>query len=67
MNKLIAILFFSLLLTLGACFFLKSDFFFLKKVIITNNKYLSNEEVNSLLNLSKNKNIFFLQLRRFRK
>lgn len=62
MNKLIAILFFSLLLTLGACFFLKSDFFFLKKVIITNNKYLSNEEVNSLLNLSKNKNIFFYNL-----
>lgn len=62
MNKLMAILFFSLLLTLGACFFLKSDFFFLKQVVITNNKYLSNEEVNSLLNLSKNKNIFFYDL-----
>ena len=62
MNKVMAILFFSLLLTLGACFFLKSDFFFLKQVIITNNKYLSNEEVNSLLNLSKNKNIFFYDL-----
>ena len=61
-NKLMAILFFSLLLTLGTCFFLKSDLFFLKEVVINNNKYLSNEEVTNLLNLSKNKNIFFLDL-----
>ena len=62
-NKLMGILFFSLLLTLGTCFFLKSDFFFLQKVVISNNKYLSNEEVNNLLNLDKNKNIFLYDLR----
>lgn len=61
-NKLIAILFFSLLLTLGTCFFLKSDFFFLKQIVITNNNYLSKDEVTSLLNISKNKNIFFYDL-----
>lgn len=62
-NKIIWILFFSLLLTLGTCFFLKSDFFFLKKVVISNNKYLSNEDVNNLLNLDENKNIFFYNLK----
>ncbi|MCC3867367.1 cell division protein FtsQ/DivIB [Terrisporobacter mayombei] len=61
-NKLMGILFFSLLLTLGTCFFLKSDFFFLKDVVINNNKYLSKEDVNNLLNLEKNKNIFFYDL-----
>lgn len=61
-NKLMGILFFSLLLTLGTCFFLKSDFFFLKQVVINNNKYLSKEGVNNLLNLDKNKNIFFYDL-----
>ena len=61
-NRLMGILFFSLLLTLGTCFFLKSDFFFLKQVVISNNDYLSNEDVNSLLNLDKNKNIFFYNL-----
>ena len=61
-NKLMGILFFSLLLTLGTCFFLKSDFFFLKQVVINNNKYLSKEDVNNLLNLEKNKNIFFYDL-----
>lgn len=62
MNKLMAILFFSLLLTFGTCFFLKSDFFFLKQVVISNNKYLSNEDVNALLKLNENKNIFFYDL-----
>ena len=33
-NKVMGILFFFLLLTLGTCFFLKSDFFYLKEVII---------------------------------
>lgn len=61
-NKLMGILFFSLLLTLGTCFFLKSDFFFLKQVVINNNKYLSQEDVNNLLSLEKNKNIFFYDL-----
>ena len=61
-NKFIAILFFSLLLTLGTCFFLKSDFFFLKEVVINNNDYLSKEDVTGLLNISKNKNIFFYDL-----
>lgn len=61
-NKLMGILFFSLLLTLGTCFFLKSDFFFLKQVLINNNKYLSKEDVNKLLNLEENKNIFFYDL-----
>ncbi len=61
-NKLMGILFFSLLLTLGTCFFLKSDFFFLKQVVINNNKYLSKECVNNLLDLDKNKNIFFYDL-----
>lgn len=61
-NKLMGILFFSLLLTFGTCFFLKSDFFFLKQVVISNNKYLSNEDVNNLLSLDKNKNIFFYNL-----
>lgn len=61
-NKLMGILFFSLLLTLGTCFFLKSDFFFLKQVVINNNQYLSKEDVNNLLNLEKNKNIFFYDL-----
>jgi len=56
------ILFFSLLLTLGTCFFLKSDFFFLKQVVINNNKYLSKEDVNNRLNLEQNKNIFFYDL-----
>lgn len=62
-NKLMGILFFSLLLTLGTCLFLKSDFFFLKQVVITNNNYLSTEDVNNLLSLDKNKNIFFYDLR----
>ncbi|WP_419750282.1 cell division protein FtsQ/DivIB [Terrisporobacter petrolearius] len=61
-NKLMGILFFSLLLTLGTCFFLKSDFFFLKQVVINNNKYLSKEDVNNRLNLEQNKNIFFYDL-----
>ncbi|WP_343343598.1 cell division protein FtsQ/DivIB [Terrisporobacter petrolearius] len=62
-NKLMGILFFSLLLTLGTCFFLKSDFFFLKQVEINNNKYLSKEDVNNLLNLEGNRNIFFYDLK----
>ena len=37
-NKVMGILFFFLLLTLGTCFFLKSDFFYLKEVVINNNK-----------------------------
>lgn len=57
------ILFFSLLLTVGTGLFLKSDFFFLKQVVINNNKYLSTEDVNNLLSLDKNKNIFFYDLR----
>lgn len=61
-NKLMGILFFSLLLVLGACFFLKSDFFYLKEVVINNNKYLTKEDINSLLNIDKNKNIFFYDL-----
>lgn len=56
------ILFFSLLLTLGTCFFLKSDLFFLKEVVINNNGYLSKEDINNLLNLEKNKNIFFYDI-----
>lgn len=63
-NKLMGILFFSLLLTLGTCFFLKSDFFFLKQVVINNNKYLSKEDVNNRLNLEENKNIFFYDLKK---
>lgn len=63
-NKLMGILFFSLLLTLGTCFFLKSDFFFLKQVVINNNKYLSKEDVNNRLNLEQNKNIFFYDLKK---
>lgn len=61
-NKLMGVLFFSLLLTLGTCVFLKSDFFFLKQVVINNNKYLSNKDINDILNLDKNKNIFLLNL-----
>ena len=57
-NKLMGILFFSLLLVLGTCFFLKSDFFYLKYIEINNNKYLTKEDVNGLLNIEKNKNIF---------
>lgn len=56
------ILFFSLLLVLGTCFFLKSDFFYLKYIEINNNKYLTKEDVNGLLNIEKNKNIFFYDL-----
>ena len=44
-NKLMGILFFSLLLVLGTCFFLKSDFFYLKYIEINNNKYLTKEDV----------------------
>lgn len=66
-NKLMGILFFSLLLTLGTCFFLKSDFFYLKQVVINNNKYLSKEEVNTLLNIDKNKNIFFYDINKLEK
>lgn len=62
-NKLIGVLFFSLLLTLGTCFFLKSDFFFLKQIEISNNEYLSNDDIKYLLNLDKNRNIFLLDLR----
>ena len=61
-NKLMGILFFSLLLVLGTCFFLKSDFFYLKYIEINNNKYLTKEDVNGLLNIEKNKNIFFYDL-----
>lgn len=61
-NKLMGILFFSLLLILGTCFFLKSDFFYLKHVVISNNEYLSNEDINNLLSLDRNKNIFLLDL-----
>ena len=57
------ILFFFLLLTLGTCFFLKSDFFYLKEVVINNNKYLSKNEVENLLNLEMDKNIFFYNLK----
>ena len=48
-NKVMGILFFFLLLTLGTCFFLKSDFFYLKEVVINNNKYLSKNEVENLI------------------
>ncbi|WP_455538503.1 cell division protein FtsQ/DivIB [Terrisporobacter sp.] len=61
-NKLMGILFFSLLLVLGTCFFLKSDFFYLNEIVINNNKYLTKEEINNLLNIEKNKNIFFYNL-----
>ena len=61
-NKLMGILFFCLLLVLGTCFFLKSDFFYLKYIEINNNKYLTKEDVNGLLNIEKNKNIFFYDL-----
>ena len=57
------ILFFFLLLTLGTCFFLKSDFFYLKEVVINNSKYLSKNEVENLLNLEMDKNIFFYNLK----
>ena len=62
-NKVMGILFFFLLLTLGTCFFLKSDFFYLKEVVINNNKYLSKNEVENLLNLEMDKNIFFYNLK----
>ena len=62
-NKVMGILFFFLLLTLGTCFFLKSDFFYLKEVVINNNKYLSKNEVDNLLNLERDKNIFFYNLK----
>ncbi len=61
-NKVIGILFFFLLLTLGTCFFLKSDFFYLKKVVISNNKYLSKDEIRNLISIEINKNIFFYDL-----
>ena len=51
------------MLTLGTCFFLKSDFFYLKEVVINNNKYLSKNEVENLLNLEMDKNIFFYNLK----
>ena len=54
--------FFSLLLVLRTCFFLKSDFFYLIYIEINNNKYLTKEDVNGLLNIEKNKNIFFYDL-----
>ena len=62
-NKVMGILFFFLLLTLGTCFFLKSDFFYLKEVVINNNKYLSKNVVENLLNLEMDKNIFFYNLK----
>lgn len=61
-NKLMGMLFFSLLLIFGTYFFLKSDLFFLKKIVINNNKYLSNEDINNLLKLDKHKNIFSYDL-----
>lgn len=62
-NKLMGILFFFLLITLGTCLFLKSDFFYLKKIVINNNKYLTKEEISNLLNIEKDKNIFFYDLK----
>ena len=62
-NKLMGILIFFLLLTLGTCFFLKSDFFYLKKIVINNNNYLDKEQINNLLNIEMDKNIFFYDLK----
>lgn len=62
-SKLISILFFSLLLTLGIYFFLSSDFFYLKETVINNNNKLSKEYINKLLDINKEKNIFFYNLK----
>ena len=62
-SKLISILFFSLLITLGTYFFLSSDFFYLKEIVINNNDKLNKEYVNKLLDVNKEKNIFLYDLK----
>ncbi len=66
-HKLIGILFFSLLLIICTCFFLNSDLFDIKEVVIKNNENLSKKEVNKLLNIDKGKNIFFYDLEKLEK
>ena len=61
-NKLIGVLFFSLLLVFAVCFFLQSDFFNLTEIIVENNKYLTNSQIEKLLGVNKNRNIFTYEL-----
>ncbi len=63
-NKFIGILFFCLLIVIGTYLFLRSDFFFLDKVTIKNNKYLSKEDITEILSLEKDKNIFYYDIKR---
>lgn len=62
-NKLIGILSFLLLLITGICLFLQSDFFNLNQVVITNNKYLSKKEIEKLMSINLNRNIFSYNLK----
>lgn len=65
--KLIRILFFSLLLIICTCLFLNSDLFNIKEVVINNNKNISRKEINKLLNIDKEKNIFSYDLEKLEK
>ncbi|MEG0855108.1 MAG: FtsQ-type POTRA domain-containing protein [Terrisporobacter sp.] len=62
-NKLMGILFFSLLIVFGICFFLKSDYFNLKEIVIRNNDHLSKGEVEKLVSINLNRNIFTYDLK----
>lgn len=66
-NKLIGLLFFSLLLAFAICFFLKSDYFNLDEVQINDNSYLSKGDIKKLLGINNGRNIFSYDLKALKK